>query len=200
MSDDGVNRSPQEIQSLLAPTPKGLDGEWDETPSWQYPSWIPPMFAFSSPCSSSAVLVGSRMLPSAALRMSDHEQLQMIETRAQLSQVLLEAIRPRSLRSRQWQQHPVEDLRRRLLSRNLQQRITRPAGRRYRRGGISNEVSESTHTPSLEEACSIPLLEGYGEAYVPGIQQSNFSPVPPASPSAPFEYLSQASVFCLFAT
>ena len=70
---DGITRSPQEIQRLLAPTPEGLDGEWDETPSWQYPSWIPPMFAFSSPCSSSAVLVGSRMLPSADLRMSDND-------------------------------------------------------------------------------------------------------------------------------
>ena len=47
--------------------------------------------------------------------------------------------------------------------------------------GISNEVSESTHTPSLEEACSIPLLEGYGEACVSGIQQTDFTPVPPAS-------------------
>ena len=70
---DGINRSPQEIQRLLAPTPEGLDGEWDETPSWQGPSWIPPMLIFSSPCGGRTVLVGSRMQPGAALRMSDND-------------------------------------------------------------------------------------------------------------------------------
>ena len=68
---DGINRSPQEIQSLLAPTPEGLDGERDETPSWQGPGWIPPMLAFSSPCGGRTVLVGSRMQPSAALGVGD---------------------------------------------------------------------------------------------------------------------------------
>ena len=70
---DGVNRSPEEIQSLLAPTPEGLDGEWDEPPSWQGPSWIPPMFVCGGLCSGSAVLVGSLMQVGAALRVgNDH--------------------------------------------------------------------------------------------------------------------------------
>ena len=34
---------------------------------------------------------------------------------------------------------------------------------------ISNEVRESTDAPGLEEALSIPLLEGNGEKGVPGV-------------------------------
>ena len=47
--------------------------------------------------------------------------------------------------------------------------------------GISNAISEATYATRLEEAFSIPLLEGNGEACVPGVQQADFSPVPPAS-------------------
>ena len=43
---------------------------------------------------------------------------------------------------------------------------------------ISNEISEATHSAGLEQALSIPLLEGNGEASVPGVQQCNLAPVP----------------------
>ena len=46
---------------------------------------------------------------------------------------------------------------------------------------ISNEVRESTDAPGLEEAFSIPLLEGNGETSVPGVQQCNLAPVPQTS-------------------
>ena len=46
---------------------------------------------------------------------------------------------------------------------------------------ISNEVRESTDAPGLEEAFSIPLLEGNGETSVPGVQQRNLAPVPQTS-------------------
>ena len=48
--------------------------------------------------------------------------------------------------------------------------------------GVSNEVRKATHTTGLEEAGSIALLKGNGEACVPGIQQAaDFSAVPRAS-------------------
>ena len=47
--------------------------------------------------------------------------------------------------------------------------------------GVSNEICEATYATGLEEAFSVPLLEGNGEARVPGIQQADFSPMPPAS-------------------
>ena len=46
---------------------------------------------------------------------------------------------------------------------------------------ISNEIREATHSTGLEEALSIPLLEGNGEASVPGVQQCNLAPVPETS-------------------
>ena len=42
---------------------------------------------------------------------------------------------------------------------------------------ISNEVREATHSTGLKQALSIPLLEGNGEACVPGVQQDNLAPV-----------------------
>ena len=46
--------------------------------------------------------------------------------------------------------------------------------------GVSNEICEATYASGLEEAFSVPLLEGYGETRVPGIQQADFPPMPPA--------------------
>ena len=46
---------------------------------------------------------------------------------------------------------------------------------------ISNKIRVPTDAPSLEEALSIPLLEGNGEASVPGVQQCNLAPVPQTS-------------------
>ena len=46
---------------------------------------------------------------------------------------------------------------------------------------ISHKIHVPTDAPSLEEALSIPLLESYGEAGVPGIQQRNLAPVPETS-------------------
>jgi len=68
---DGVNGVPQETKSLLTPPTEGLNGERDETPSWQSPSWIPPMFVCGSLCSGSAVLIGRLMQVGAALGVSN---------------------------------------------------------------------------------------------------------------------------------
>ena len=68
---DGVNGIPQETKSLLTPPTEGLNGERDETPSWQSPSWIPPMFVCGSLCSGSAVLIGRLMQVGAALGVSN---------------------------------------------------------------------------------------------------------------------------------
>ena len=46
--------------------------------------------------------------------------------------------------------------------------------------GVSNEICEATYASGLEEAFSVPLLEGDGETRVPGIQQADFAPRPPA--------------------
>ena len=46
---------------------------------------------------------------------------------------------------------------------------------------VSNEICEATYATGLEEALSIPLLEGHGEAGVSGIQQCNLAPVPQTS-------------------
>ena len=46
---------------------------------------------------------------------------------------------------------------------------------------ISNKIRVPTDAPSLEEALSIPLLQGNDEAGVPGIQQCNLAPVPETS-------------------
>ena len=46
---------------------------------------------------------------------------------------------------------------------------------------MSNKIRVPTDAPSLEEALSIPLLEGNGAACVPGVQQCNFAPVPQTS-------------------
>ena len=47
--------------------------------------------------------------------------------------------------------------------------------------GVSNEICKATYETGLEEAFSVPLLEGNGETRVPGIQQADFPPMTPAS-------------------
>ena len=47
--------------------------------------------------------------------------------------------------------------------------------------GVSTEIREATYATGLEEAVSVPLLEGNGEARVPGVQQRNLAPVPETS-------------------
>ena len=42
---------------------------------------------------------------------------------------------------------------------------------------ISNEISEATHSAGLEQALSIPLLQGNRQASVPSIQDGDFPPV-----------------------
>ena len=42
---------------------------------------------------------------------------------------------------------------------------------------ISNEISEATHSAGLEQALSIPLLQGNSQASVPSIQDGDFPPV-----------------------
>ena len=68
---NGVDRTPEPIQSLSPPTTECLDGKGDQTTSRKKPSGISAVLADCSPCCRCAIGVGCSMEPRAPLGMRD---------------------------------------------------------------------------------------------------------------------------------
>ena len=68
---NGVNCTPEPLQSLGTPTTECLDRKGDQATSRKKPSGVSAVLAVCSPCSRSAIDVGCSMEPRAPLGMRD---------------------------------------------------------------------------------------------------------------------------------